>query len=159
VAWQNRYRVELWTVDGRLELTIDRQAAWFPPRSEDPKVYASPIAAGPVQKSGEPPVRLAVPTRLPDIPPFVTRVVEDDAGLLWIALTGASAGRAIRRLEVVDPRENRLIRSDTLPVAMTGMWTGGYALSRSESADGYVSIHVWRIALKQPPLQTDGRKE
>lgn len=141
------YRVERWTLDGRREVAIERDASWFAPYTRTR------------WEPGEPPH------------PMLMAVRQDAAGRLWTLVRVADAdwARAPRqpvdsavaaaapllqydlndlydtRIEVIDPRCGTLLVSHRVPVLLGGFLDDEHLLEWHLSGDAPPRLGVWRV--------------
>ncbi|MEW5927478.1 MAG: hypothetical protein AB1941_08335 [Gemmatimonadota bacterium] len=155
-AWSGhmtRYVLERWTLDGRRELRIERDAPWFAP-------YAD--------------VRRLSPADPPR--PMLMAVRQDAAGRLWTVVRVAdpqwrrtvpsrsdTASRApLTRpdtglddlydtvVEVFDPACGRLLASERLPAFMIGFLDDEHLLEWRVNGAAPPRLGVWRVGLNLP---------
>jgi hypothetical protein len=151
VAWTNRYRLERWSITGRLLQVFDRSMPDFPPRSSDVLNFSMPSSV--VTRDGSsPPVPVLTDAQrdlLARRPPVVYWISQDRRGLLWTAV-GRYDHEGVRfTVDVIDPRAGVLVASTQLPrVPFMGMWDDAMLWSRRDSPDGYVNFDVWELHLR-----------
>jgi hypothetical protein len=124
VARAHKYRIETWTVGGRLLRALEQDAPWFVSQS------------GPKSR-----------------PAYLVNVRLDDKGRLWTLshVSVDSAGRQIITtfIEVIDPATGTLIVSEKLPGRYIGFWQGGIVQLNRENSDGIQTMDLFRPELKE----------
>jgi len=152
----NRYRLQLWSGEGRLERELERRAEWFVPWK--------PEAETAQRRARKPPLAriagLAVDEQARRI--WVAVLV---AGTDWQAPASRSApagARPTRRdwteiqnlfdtvIEVIDLDTGRLLVSQRFPTATTQVIGPGLIVSFHEYPDGALSLRVWKAAVIIP---------
>lgn len=146
-----RYRLTLWTKEGAKLKTFERQPAWFP----------APVFGSPGSKTAPP-------------DPVTRAIQEDSAGLVWVftsvpSKTWAAAwedsrkqilrgGEVITRgiafeklystmIEVIDPREGRVVARQLIDGYVAYALPGRRAATLSSDDDGFFRVGVLSLTL------------
>ena len=153
-AYVDRYRLERWGIDGRLELAIERDADWYrpwnayaaqrlderPPRPQTRGVWQAPNGL------------LYVAIRVAD----VHWKRSDEARALQAARERPQLSRtewsdyADTMIEVIDVQRGVLVASVRVPQALDGFTRDGMLYGMREAASGVEVIDVWRVQLHGP---------
>ena len=147
VAHLDRYEVELWSIDGKLQRTYRRDASWFPPRD-----YSTQ------RQLDAPP------------PPMGRAIWQDEAGRVWAISQVTSAEwkpqtrvgssreqpmppfdvqdrNADAVVEVFDPATGALLASQRFPHYLLGNVGSNAVYALRAAEDGDLRVDVWQIRL------------
>jgi hypothetical protein len=163
----NRYELELWHESGRLVERLEVAAPWFRAWDENPARTAGGavrIVDGALVIGGERPAAAQPPHRL-------TRISEDDQGLVWVSAHVPSAqwaalpdpgpdrhpdARAMEQaqrnfdtvIEVIDPARGTLLASLRLPAqSLSALDAQTYWTRAQDPRTGLVQVQIWYAAL------------
>jgi hypothetical protein len=140
-ASRTQYVIEEWCQDGTLRRKLVRKAAWFRPYLE----------RGPIGRESPP-------------PPWIMDIHQDREGRLWVLISVPSDDWGIQWkdgvkpgpecfdtiVEVIDPVDGKLIRSQRIPQPTLGFYQDGRVFAYEEDVGGQPSISVFAITLRVP---------
>ncbi len=151
VTRENQYRLEKWSLDGKLQLVVIRQAPWFPPRTRD-GANSRAVSFGEVVPRGQvPPLPPPIdPAIISAMEPTTNWIREDANGLIWVGVFRRrnAVGPLTPTVEVIDPVRGELLASTELPPYFHSI-SDGYWSTQKQSSAGYFSFDIWQLVLKR----------
>jgi hypothetical protein len=151
VGRPDRYELERWNTDGRIDLVLERRTGW----------WTKPTSAYPYFPREKRPE------------PILKSVFRDAPGQIWTVIgvskpnwkqLDRSSGARHRQvmsasehqkyfdtvIEVIDPQSGTLVASRRLPFVLQSIRTGNIAIGLREDADGNLVRDIYRVGLRRP---------
>jgi hypothetical protein len=145
VALPDQYVLERWTIAGRLaeRITIVR-SPWYPAFGDEARTSMS-LPLTPVRSlRADPDGLLWIRSNIPDSLDMVIATYRGGPRPMPRRVRKGSV------LEVVDTRTGQLIASREFPTLLIHVGGSDMTYSTRESADGVISIDIWRLRLRRP---------
>ncbi len=145
-GYQNRHKVELWTLNGDLEKVLFSNPEWFQPWEEEkpdaPWMEPPEPELASVQQDSE--GRLWILSRVPS-----TRWTQLDLGGDHFAMPGLGWMNSVYDtvVEVIDPQTGKLLLMETLSGNRAVFIGDGLISEKRERSDGDGMVIIWKLSL------------
>jgi hypothetical protein len=138
---RNQYKLEQWSVEGKLVRTLVRNAEWFPPWPINQEVWGQPDIKD---------------------PPMIGRICTDSAGRIWTVTRVARLDWKARPrtdphavnppgydtyIEVIDGMKGTLLASERMHRFIGGCFSNDLVTELREDENGDVWMDVFRLVL------------